>query len=147
MNEGNKQKLTSTGSVGAIASRFTIEGPVFNEKSSFLISGRYSYAGKVLNTLIKLNPRFLKLDERLNSNNDINFYDFNLKYNIEINPKNMSTSSPTAVWPGSAASSPATGAARSWESTSLGGCSTGFRGPLSNHRVLTVERKTSILDR
>ena len=88
MNEGNKQKLTSTGSVGAIASRFTIEGPVFNEKSSFLISGRYSYAGKVLNTLIKLNPRFLKLDERLNSNNDINFYDFNLKYNIEINPKN-----------------------------------------------------------
>ena len=88
MNEGNKQKLTSTGSIGAIASRFTIEGPVVKEKSSFLVSGRYSYAGKVLNTLIKMNPRILKLDERLNSNNDINFYDFNLKYNIEINSKN-----------------------------------------------------------
>lgn len=88
MNEGNKQKTTTTGSIGTIASRFTIEGPVINEKSSFLMSGRYSYAGEVLNSLISLNPRVLGLDQRLNHNNDINFYDFNLKYNIEINAKN-----------------------------------------------------------
>lgn len=43
MKEGNQQKWKGEGSVGLIASRLTIEGPIWKNKSSFLVSGRRSY--------------------------------------------------------------------------------------------------------
>ena len=50
-----------------------------------------------------------------------------------------STSSPAASSRGIAASSPATRAARSWESTSLADCSTGFRRTPSDARSVEKE--------
>jgi len=43
MKEGNQQKIKGEGGVGILSSRFTIEGPIWKNKTSFLISGRRSY--------------------------------------------------------------------------------------------------------
>ena len=48
MKEGNKNKFAVSGGVGVAASKLTIEGPI-NNKVSFIVSGRYSYAGQTLN--------------------------------------------------------------------------------------------------
>jgi hypothetical protein len=89
MNEGNKQKFTALGSIGTIASRFTLEGPIVREKSSFLLSGRYSYAGKVLNLLTDAG-KSMNIENlyNLTNKNDIRFYDLNFKSNIELNTAN-----------------------------------------------------------
>jgi hypothetical protein len=44
MKEGNSKKLTATGGIGTISSRFTLEAPIVKDKSSFIIAGRRSYA-------------------------------------------------------------------------------------------------------
>lgn len=43
MKEGNKEKLSGTGTVGLISSKFTAEGPIKSERTSFLLSGRRTY--------------------------------------------------------------------------------------------------------
>ncbi|HUM46873.1 MAG TPA: TonB-dependent receptor [Chitinophagales bacterium] len=43
MKEGNNKQLVANGSIGLIASKLTIEGPIKNEKTSFMISGRRTY--------------------------------------------------------------------------------------------------------
>ncbi len=43
MKEGNNQKIQGQGSIGLISSKFTIEGPIKNEKTSFIVSGRRTY--------------------------------------------------------------------------------------------------------
>lgn len=44
MNEGNKKQFNLYGGIGLIASRLTLEGPIVKDKSSFIISGRRTYA-------------------------------------------------------------------------------------------------------
>jgi hypothetical protein len=89
MNEGNNNQFCYSGSVGLIASRLTVEGPILRGKSSFILSGRYSYAGFVANKAGSLGRElgFLGLRD-FNSNNKINFYDFNAKMNFELNDRN-----------------------------------------------------------
>jgi hypothetical protein len=89
MKEGNKQHFNTSGSVGTIASRVSIEGPIIKEKGSFLLTGRYSYAGKVLNMLTDAG-KTLKMSNLsdLTNKNDIRFYDLNFKINYEFNSKN-----------------------------------------------------------
>lgn len=72
--EGNSKHLAITGGIGAIASRLTVEAPLFNEKGSFLISGRSSYA----HLLLKL----------ANFSSSASFYDLNFKTNYSFNSKN-----------------------------------------------------------
>lgn len=43
MKEGNTQKFHGEGAVGLIASKFTLEGPIWKDKTSFIISGRRTY--------------------------------------------------------------------------------------------------------
>ncbi len=43
MKEGNNQALHGEGSIGIIASRLTLEGPLVKDKASFLISARRTY--------------------------------------------------------------------------------------------------------
>lgn len=71
---GNSQKLKGEGGVGVISSKLTLEGPIQNDKSSFLISGRGTYA-----------HLFLKLTDNANS---AYFYDLNTKLNFNIDEKN-----------------------------------------------------------
>lgn len=72
--DGNSKDFKLTGGVGFISSRLAAEGPVFNDKGSFLIAGRGSYA-----------HLFLKA---AGEDNSAYFYDLNLKTNYNLNKNN-----------------------------------------------------------
>lgn len=76
MNEGNNQNTNVSGSLGLISAKLNVEGPIQKNKSSFLITGRRTYA-----------DMFLKMDEKY-KDNQLYFYDLNAKLNYELNKKN-----------------------------------------------------------
>lgn len=76
MKEGNNKNYQVSGGIGLISSRLTIEGPVQKSKSSFIISGRRTYA-----------DLFARLSSDL-KDTKLYFYDLNMKANLEINDKN-----------------------------------------------------------
>jgi len=78
MKDGNSQQLGMSGGIGNISSRLTVEGPIIKDKWSFIVSGRRTYAD-VLGKMIGI--------EEL-KDNQLYFYDLNLKTNVEINDKN-----------------------------------------------------------
>lgn len=76
--EGNTKKFGLKGGIGLISSRLLVEGPIQEDKSSFMVAGRRSYGDLFL---------------RLSNNEDINnsivyFYDLNTKVNYKINDRN-----------------------------------------------------------
>ncbi len=78
MKEGNSKEFSGTGGIGLISSRLTLEGPIVNENTSFIVSGRRTYADLFI-------PLF--------GNDNINgsklyFYDFNAKINHTFDEKN-----------------------------------------------------------
>ncbi|TWI77921.1 TonB-dependent receptor-like protein [Lacibacter cauensis] len=75
MNEGNNQHTAVSGSLGLISAKLNIEGPIQKNKSSFLITGRRTYADV-----------FLKMDEKYKGN-QLYFYDLNAKLNYELGKK------------------------------------------------------------
>jgi hypothetical protein len=91
MKEGNNKKFVVMGGAGLMAGKLSFEGPIIRNKASFIISARYAYAGQTLNLLAgKIGRELLNLYALRDfaSNNKINFNDFNLKFNYQINPKN-----------------------------------------------------------
>lgn len=90
MREGNYKKYAANVGIGLLASRLTLEGPIVKDKASFIISGRYSYAGQTLNLAGKFGQEILNIWELRNFNdqNKVNFYDLNAKVNYRINDKN-----------------------------------------------------------
>ncbi len=78
MKEGNNKKLAGSGGIGLISSRFTLEGPVVKNRSSFIVSGRRTYADLFLPLLAKEEMQ----------DNQLYFYDINAKINHMINDKN-----------------------------------------------------------
>jgi TonB dependent receptor/CarboxypepD_reg-like domain/TonB-dependent Receptor Plug Domain len=76
MKEGNNKETNVSGGIGLISSRITVEGPIQKEKSSFIISGRRTYA-----------DLFLKATEDF-KDSKLFFYDLNAKANYTINKKN-----------------------------------------------------------
>lgn len=78
MNDGNNQNTTVSGGLGLISAKATIEGPIQRRKSSFLLSGRRTYAdlfvGLAKDTAIRKNKLY--------------FYDYNGKMNFTINERN-----------------------------------------------------------
>lgn len=78
MMDGNNKKFATEGGIGLIASRLKLEGPIVKDKSSFMLSGRRTYA-----------DMFLKLssDETVNKSK-LYFYDLNAKFNYRFNDKN-----------------------------------------------------------
>jgi hypothetical protein len=88
MKEGNKNKQVVSGTIGTIASRAIIEGPFKKDnRFSYLISGRYSYVGPVVNGVRYLGQIFNDVSVQ-NNIAKINFYDFNAKVNFRKNEKN-----------------------------------------------------------
>ncbi|MDM1296388.1 TonB-dependent receptor [Sphingobacterium sp. N143] len=76
--DGNNQHFNVEGGLGLIASRLKLEGPIQKGKSSFMISGRRTYA-----------DLFLKLSNDENvKKSALFFYDLNAKVNYRINDKN-----------------------------------------------------------
>jgi hypothetical protein len=87
MKEGNNQKLEGQVSIGLIASRVLLEGPLFSKKpgkTSFLISGRSSYLG------LFMLPGYSAF-KKGNSSNYFNYwlYDANLKINHKFNDRSQ----------------------------------------------------------
>ena len=78
MKDGNSQKLGMSGGIGNISSRLTVEAPIIKDKWSFIVSGRRTYAD-YLGRMVGL--------EALKEN-QLYFYDLNLKTNAQINAKN-----------------------------------------------------------
>lgn len=78
MKDGNNKEFAGTGGIGNISSRLTLEGPLFNGKGSFLVSGRRTYADLFLafarDTAIR--------------DNSLYFYDLNGKFNYTLNDNN-----------------------------------------------------------
>jgi hypothetical protein len=74
MKDGNNKHLSVSGGLGIISSRLNIEGPLVKDESSFIISGRRSYA----DAFLKLSP-----DSGI-KNNTLYFYDLNLKANYKL---------------------------------------------------------------
>ncbi|MGM9507933.1 TonB-dependent receptor [Larkinella sp. GY13] len=82
MREGNsKQRKTDVG-VGLLASRLTLEGPL-SKNTSFIVSGRYSYAGHTLNALGSVLSNYVFSLRNFQNNNVISFYDLNAKINFK----------------------------------------------------------------
>lgn len=76
MKEGNNKNYQASGGIGLISSRLALEGPIQKEKSSFIISGRRTYA----DLFARLSSDFKDIK--------LYFYDLNAKANIAINDKN-----------------------------------------------------------
>nr|WP_321405338.1 TonB-dependent receptor [uncultured Carboxylicivirga sp.] len=78
MKDGNSKKFSGTGGIGTISSRLTLEGPIVEDKTSFIVSGRRTYVDLFL-------P--LASDEAVRDNR-LFFYDLNAKVNHTINENN-----------------------------------------------------------
>lgn len=77
MNEGNDKEYHVNGGIGLISSHLTLEGPIKKDKSSFMISGRRTYA-----------DLFLKASSNeMLKNTNIYFYDLNMKTNFRLGEK------------------------------------------------------------
>ncbi|GEN66236.1 TonB-dependent receptor [Chryseobacterium rhizosphaerae] len=76
MKDGNNQDYNVNGGIGLISSRVSVEGPIQKEKSSFIVSGRRTYA-----------DLFLKANKDY-KDNKLYFYDLNLKANYQLNENN-----------------------------------------------------------
>ena len=78
MKEGNSKKMHGAASISPISSKLTLEGPIIKDRSSFIVSGRRSYA----DLFLKLSKKKERRKSRLY------FYDFNAKANYRINDNN-----------------------------------------------------------
>jgi len=83
MKDGNMKALHGDFSIGLIASKVTIEGPIIKDKTSFMLSARRSYADILAKPLIALANKM--------NNSDLGasayFHDLNLKVNHIFNER------------------------------------------------------------
>ena len=79
MKDGNNQDFTMDGGIGLIASRLTLQGPIIKDKSSFILSGRRTYALDLAQPVID-NTDF--------AGTNYFFYDVNAKVNYTFDNKN-----------------------------------------------------------
>jgi len=77
MKDGNVNEFHGQAGIGNISSRLTLEGPVIKDKWSFVVSGRRTYADVV--------ARMMGVEEL--RENQLYFYDLNLKTNIQFSQK------------------------------------------------------------
>ncbi|MEO6070489.1 MAG: TonB-dependent receptor [Chitinophagaceae bacterium] len=80
MKDGNSNNFGGEGGIGLIASRFSIQGPIKKNKSSFILSGRRTYIDALVKPFVKKTSGFY--------GSGYYFYDVNAKVNYRINEKN-----------------------------------------------------------
>ena len=76
--DGNSKKISGAGGIGPLDARLTLEGPLFSEKTTFLIAGRSTYSDWLLK----------QIPNDAYQNSTAGFYDANLRLTHEINSKN-----------------------------------------------------------
>ncbi|MBN1180738.1 MAG: TonB-dependent receptor [Bacteroidales bacterium] len=74
VKNGNRKKISGSGGISPITGRLSLEGPLFNEKASFLIAGRTTYSDWILK----------RIDKPSIKNSDASFYDFNAKLTYDV---------------------------------------------------------------
>jgi hypothetical protein len=79
MKEGNNQKYQMEGGIGLIASRFSVQGPLKKDKSSFIVSARRTYIDALTKPFVKKSSQFY--------GSGYYFYDLNAKINYKFNEK------------------------------------------------------------
>ncbi len=77
MKEGNSKRFSASGGIGTVFARASVEAPIIQDKASFIVAARRSYADI-------LSKPFLDEDLR---NSVFNFYDLTTKVNWRINDK------------------------------------------------------------
>ena len=75
--DGNKKKITGTGGISPITSRFMLEGPIIKDKSSFIIGARTTYSDWLLK----------KIPDASIKNSTASFYDLNARITHEFSDK------------------------------------------------------------
>lgn len=83
MKEGNMQEFHGEGSVGLISSKLTLEGPIIKDKTSFIVSGRRTYADLLMKPFIRAASNAEGVDFKVK----LYFYDLNAKVNHKFNDK------------------------------------------------------------
>ena len=81
LKEGNAREYHGAGGIGTIASRFTVEGPIKKDTSSFIISGRRTYIDVLLKPFINPESNF--------AGSGYYFYDLNAKVNYRLSDRDQ----------------------------------------------------------
>ncbi len=83
MKEGNSKQLKGDFTLGLVSSKFTLEGPIIKDKTSFIVSGRRTYIDLVA-------APFINAGSEPGSETDLilYFYDLNAKINHKISKRN-----------------------------------------------------------
>jgi hypothetical protein len=77
MKDGNMKELKGDFSIGLITSKFTLEGPIKTDKTSFMFSARRSYADLLAKPVLAI----INKKEKSSTDMGAYFHDFNLKVN------------------------------------------------------------------
>lgn len=80
MKEGNMRKYNVEGSIGLVASRILIEGPIWKDKTSFIFTARRTYIDKLTRPIVRAATRG-------EGDGGYYFYDLNLKVNHKISDR------------------------------------------------------------
>lgn len=80
MKEGNMRKYNVEGSIGIVASKILVEGPIWKNRTSFIFTARRTYIDKLLGPV-------LTAATRGEGKGGYYFYDLNLKVNHKISDK------------------------------------------------------------
>ncbi len=75
--DGNPDRFSGSGGISPVSARFSIDGPLFSDKSTFLISGRTTYSNWLLD--------FIDVPDLYNSK--VSFYDVQAKLNLHLSEK------------------------------------------------------------
>jgi len=78
--EGNKKQFAGSAELGALSGRLSLEGPIQKEKSSFFVSGRWSFLDWYIRPITEQQKRA----RREQGSNGYNFYDLNAKLNFTL---------------------------------------------------------------
>ncbi|SMB83879.1 TonB-dependent receptor plug [Hymenobacter roseosalivarius DSM 11622] len=78
LKEGNNQQFGGEGAIGLISSKLLLEGPIKNEKTSFLLAARRTYLDLLTATAAALSGESIS---------NYHFYDLNAKVNHTFSPK------------------------------------------------------------
>ncbi len=83
MKEGNLKEFHGSGSVGIVASKLTLEGPIVKDKASFIVSGRRTYIDLLARPIISYGIK----QQGAEGTAGYYFYDLNGKVNWKISDK------------------------------------------------------------
>ena len=85
LKEGNQRKYTGEASIGTVASKFVFEGPIFKDKTSFIVSARRTYIDVLAAPIIAAINRAAGSSSKLRAG--YYFYDANIKLNHTFSEK------------------------------------------------------------